>query len=87
MPVQPDLRGSRKSTPYAAQMAAEKAITTAKDYGLARVDVLVKGVGSGRESAIRAMQATGIIVTSIKDVTGIRTTAAVHERQGESNGT
>lgn len=64
-------KGSRKSTPYAAQMAAEKAITAAKDYGIARVEVLVRGVGSGRESAIRAMQATGIIVTSIKDVTGI----------------
>lgn len=64
-------KGSRKSTPYAAQMAAEKAVTAAKDYGLARVDVLVKGVGSGRESAIRALQAVGIVVTSIKDVTGI----------------
>lgn len=64
-------KGSRKSTPYAAQMAAEKAITAAKDYGLARVDVLVRGVGSGRESAIRAMQSAGVVVTSIKDVTGI----------------
>ena len=64
-------KGSRKSTHYAAQMAAEKAITAAKDYGLARVDVLVRGVGSGRESAIRAMQVAGVTVNSIKDVTGI----------------
>lgn len=64
-------KGSRKSTPYAAQMAAEKAITAAKDYGIARVDVMVRGVGSGRESAIRAMQVAGVVVTSIKDVTGI----------------
>lgn len=64
-------KGSRKSTPYAAQMAAEQAVSAAKDYGLARVDVLVRGVGSGRESAIRALQVAGVVVTSIKDVTGI----------------
>lgn len=64
-------KGSRKSTPYAAQIAAEKAVTTAKEYGLAKVDVLVRGVGSGRESAIRALQTGGIAVGSIKDVTGI----------------
>lgn len=64
-------KGSRKSTPYAAQMAAEKAANTAKESGLARVDVLVRGVGSGRESAIRALQTTGITVGSIRDVTGI----------------
>lgn len=62
-------KGSRKSTPYAAQIAAEKAAETAKDFGLARVDVIVRGVGSGRESSIRAMQAAGIVVTSIKDET------------------
>jgi len=64
-------KGSRKSTPYAAQTAAERAATAAKDYGLSRVDVLVNGVGSGRESAIRALGALGIAVASIKDVTGI----------------
>lgn len=64
-------KGSRKSTPFAAQTAAEKAATAAKDYGLSRVDVLVNGVGSGRESAIRALATMGIAVASIKDVTGI----------------
>src|SRR3954463_1713070 len=64
-------KGSRKSTPFAAQTAAEKAATAAKDYGLSRVDVLVNGVGSGRESAIRALTTMGIAVASIKDVTGI----------------
>lgn len=64
-------KGSRKSTPYAAQIAAEKAATTAKDFGLSRVNVFVRGVGSGRESAIRALQSVGIAVSAIKDVTGI----------------
>ena len=64
-------KGSRKSTPFAAQTAAERAATQAKDYGLSRVDVLVNGVGSGRESAVRALGALGIAVSSIKDVTGI----------------
>jgi small subunit ribosomal protein S11 len=64
-------KGSRKSTPFAAQTAAEKAATAAKEYGLAKVDVLVRGVGSGRESAIRALGTAGIAVASIKDVTGI----------------
>ena len=64
-------KGSRKSTPFAAQTAAERAGTAAKEYGLSRVDVLVNGVGSGRESAIRALGALGIAVGSIKDVTGI----------------
>lgn len=64
-------KGSRKSTPYAAQIASEKAANTAKDMGLARVNVFVRGVGSGRESAIRALQSVGIAVGSIKDVTGI----------------
>jgi small subunit ribosomal protein S11 len=64
-------KGSRKSTPYAAQTAAEKAALAAKDFGLSRVDVLVSGVGSGRESAIRALTSQGIAVASIKDVTGI----------------
>lgn len=63
-------KGSRKSTPYAAQTAAERAGTAAKEYGLSRVEVLVNGVGSGRESAIRALTSLGIAVASIKDVTG-----------------
>jgi small subunit ribosomal protein S11 len=64
-------RGSRKSTPYAAQVAAERAASAAKDFGLSKVDVLVRGVGSGRESAVRALAGAGIAVSSIKDVTGI----------------
>lgn len=64
-------KGSRKSTPYAAQIASEKAANTAKDFGLAKVNVFVRGIGSGRESAIRALSTTGIQVASIKDVTGI----------------
>jgi small subunit ribosomal protein S11 len=64
-------KGSRKSTPYAAQTAAERAAQAAKEFGLARVDVLVNGVGSGRESAIRALMTQGISVASIKDVTPI----------------
>jgi len=64
-------KGSRKSTPYAAGIAAERAINAAKDMGLTKVEVLVKGVGSGRESAVRALQSTGVSVTSIRDVTGV----------------
>ena len=64
-------KGSRKSTPYAAGIAAERAINAAKDMGLTKVEVLVKGVGSGRESAVRALQSTGVNVTSIRDVTGV----------------
>ena len=61
--------GSRKSTPFAAQVASSDAARKAKDLGLKSVEVLVRGPGSGRESAIRALQASGLIVTSIKDVT------------------
>jgi small subunit ribosomal protein S11 len=64
-------KGSRKSTPYAAGVAAEQAAAIAKELGLVRVEVLVRGVGSGRESAIRALQNSGLAVSSIKDVTGI----------------
>ena len=64
-------KGSRKSTPFAAQMAAEAASKTAMEHGLRKVEVFVKGPGSGREAAIRALQAAGIEVTSIKDVTPI----------------
>ncbi len=61
--------GSKKSTPFAAQIAAADAARRAKDLGLRTVEVLVKGPGAGRESAIRALQANGLSVTSIKDVT------------------
>ncbi len=64
-------KGSRKSTPYAAQIAAEAAIEKAKAYGLEKVDVFVKGIGSGRDSAVRAFNASGIYVSSIKDMTPI----------------
>ena len=64
-------KGSRKSTPFAAQMAAETASKAAMEHGLRKVDVFVKGPGAGREAAIRALQATGVEVTSIKDVTPI----------------
>ncbi|HAT56164.1 MAG TPA: 30S ribosomal protein S11 [Veillonellaceae bacterium] len=64
-------KGSRKSTPFAAQMAAEQAAKAAIDQGMRQVEVFVKGPGSGREAAIRALQATGIEVSSIKDVTPI----------------
>ena len=62
-------KGSRKSTPFAAQMAAEKAGRAAMDHGLRKIDVLVKGPGSGRETAIRSLQALGLEVSGIKDVT------------------
>ncbi|MDQ5944400.1 MAG: small subunit ribosomal protein [Patescibacteria group bacterium] len=64
-------KGSRKSTPYAAQIATEKALEKAKDFGLKQVSVIVQGIGSGRESAIRALQNTGVAVTSIRDITGV----------------
>ena len=64
-------RGSKKSTPYAAQMAAETATKAALIHGLKSVDVMVKGPGSGREAAIRALSAAGLEVTSIKDVTPV----------------
>ena len=64
-------RGSRKSTPYAAQMAADTAAKAASDYGLKTIEVFVKGPGSGREAAIRALQAAGLDVTLIRDVTPV----------------
>ena len=64
-------RGSRKSTPFAAQSAAETAAKVAIEHGMKTVEVYVKGPGAGRESAIRALQATGLEVTLIKDVTPI----------------
>jgi small subunit ribosomal protein S11 len=64
-------RGSRKSTPFAAQMAAETAAKAAMEHGLKTVEVYVKGPGSGREAAIRALQATGLEINLIKDVTPV----------------
>ena len=64
-------KGSRKGTPFAAQMAAQSAGHQARDFGVRTVDVLVRGPGAGRESAIRALQTTGIDVKSIRDVTPI----------------
>jgi len=64
-------KGSRKSTPFAAQMAAEACARRAMEQGVRKVDVLVKGPGSGRETAIRSLQNTGIEVSGIKDVTPI----------------
>jgi len=64
-------KGSRKSTPYAAQMAAENAGQKAQEHGMKSLEVFVKGPGSGRESALRALQAVGFTITFIKDVTPI----------------
>ncbi len=64
-------KGSRKSTPYAAQMAAETAAKAAMEHGMKNVEVFVKGPGAGREAAIRALQATGLEISLIKDVTPI----------------
>jgi len=64
-------KGSRKSTPFAAQVAAEAAAREAKDLGLKRVEVWVKGPGAGREAAIRSLQAAGLEIAAIKDVTPI----------------
>ncbi len=66
-----NFRGNKKDTPYAAQLVAETAGKKAKEMGLNQVAVYVKGAGSGREAAIRALQNTGLEVTSIKDVSGI----------------
>ncbi len=64
-------KGSRKSTPYAAQMAAEDAAKKAQEHGMKSLEVEVRGPGSGRESALRALQASGFTITSIRDVTTI----------------
>ena len=66
-----NFKGSRKSTPYAAQVAAEDAARKAMDHGLKTVEVNVRGPGSGRESALRALQAAGLTITSIRDTTPI----------------
>ena len=64
-------KGSRKSTPYAAQVAAEDAAKKAQEHGMKTLEVEVRGPGSGRESALRALQAAGFVITSIRDVTSI----------------
>ncbi len=64
-------KGSRKSTPYASQVAADDAARKAMEHGLKTIDVLVTGPGSGRESALRAFQAAGLVITSIKDITSV----------------
>ncbi|MEG6616921.1 30S ribosomal protein S11 [Peptococcaceae bacterium 1198_IL3148] len=64
-------KGSRKSTPFAAQMAAEKAAKDAMEHGMKNVEVMVKGPGAGREAAIRSLQAAGLEVSMIKDITPI----------------
>ncbi len=64
-------KGSRKSTPFAAQLAAEKAARQAQEHGLQKVDVYVKGPGSGRETAIRSLAATGLEISGISDVTPV----------------
>ena len=64
-------KGSRKSTPFAAQVTAERAARAGMEHGLQKVDVFVRGPGSGRETAIRSLQAAGLDVTSVKDITPI----------------
>jgi len=68
---QAGFKGSRKSTPYAAQIAAENAARRAMEHGLRQVEVLVRGPGSGREAAVRALQSSGLMVLSIKDATPV----------------
>ena len=77
-------RGSRKSTPFAAQSAAEVAAKAAMEHGLKTVEVYVKGPGSGREAAIRALQTAGLNVTMIKDITPIPHNGCRHLRREES---
>ncbi|NDF11663.1 MAG: 30S ribosomal protein S11 [Proteobacteria bacterium] len=64
-------KGSRKSTPYAAQVAADAAGRTAQEHGVKTVEIIVKGPGSGRESALRGLQACGFVITSIRDITPV----------------
>ncbi|HDQ03668.1 MAG TPA: 30S ribosomal protein S11 [Deltaproteobacteria bacterium] len=64
-------KGSRKSTPFAAQMAAEDAVRKAKEHGMRKVQVFIKGPGAGRESALRSLQLAGLMITMIRDVTPV----------------
>lgn len=70
-PGKSGFKGSRKSTPYAAQLAAEEAAQVAYELGMRKIDVRVKGAGSGRESAVRALKNVGLEVLTIRDVTGV----------------
>ena len=79
-------KGSRKSTPFAAQLAAEKAARAAMEHGVRRVEVQVKGPGSGRETAIRSIQNTGIEVSASRTSRRCRTTAAASRSGGGSDG-
>ena len=72
-------KGSRKSTPYASQMAAEDAGRKAQEHGMKELDVRVKGPGSGRESALRALQSIGFSIKSIKDITPIPHNGVAHQ--------
>ena len=74
-------KGSRKSTPYAAQVAAEDAGKKAAEHGVRTLEVEVKGPGSGRESALRALQAVGLTITSIRDVTSIPHNGVRHSKR------
>src|SRR5438046_6131340 len=74
-------KGSRKSTPFAAQLAAEACARRAMEHGMRKVDVLVKGPGSGRETAIRSLTQAGLEVAGIKDVTPILHTGCRHKRR------
>jgi len=78
-------RGSKKNTPYAAQLAAEDASSVAHEAGLRKVKVYVKGPGNGRESAIRTIHNAGIEVTEIVDITPMPQTDAVHQKEEEYN--
>ena len=78
-------KGSRKSTPFAAQIAAEDCAKKAQEHGMKSLEVEVCGPGSGRESALRALQAAGLTITSIRDVTPIRTMAAARARSVASD--
>ena len=68
---QAGFKGSRKGTPYAAQLAAEGAVRRAREFGLQQVEVYVRGPGSGREAALRSLQTSGLTITSIRDMTPI----------------
>ena len=76
-----NFRGSRKSTPFAAQSAAETAAKAAMEHGMKTVEVYVKGPGAGREAALRALQATGLEVTMIKDVTPVPHNGCRHPKR------
>ena len=79
-------KGSRKSTPYAAQIAADSAATQAQEHGLKTLTVKLKGPGSGRETALRALQSRGFKITSIKDTTPLPHNGTRPPKKGESNG-